>query len=138
MSAKAGRYDDQYMVRFPPGMRDRIKAAAEENGRSMNSEIISRLEDSFETAEIIPSLGKALDKLEARRDEDTRQIREVLDFYAMQTRLMRELLEGVAEDGPNLNPAFHTGLRDLLKSSRGKAESQTERPSPPPEEKPEE
>lgn len=47
MSAKAGRHDDQYMVRFPEGMRDRIKAAAETNGRSMNSEIIARLEDSF-------------------------------------------------------------------------------------------
>jgi hypothetical protein len=35
------------MVRFPEGLRDRIKEAADANGRSMNSEIISRLEASF-------------------------------------------------------------------------------------------
>ena len=35
---------DQYMVRFPDGMRDRLKAEAEKNGRSMNAEIVARLE----------------------------------------------------------------------------------------------
>lgn len=38
---------DQYMLRFPDGMRDRIKAAATENGRSMNAEIISTLEEAY-------------------------------------------------------------------------------------------
>lgn len=35
---------DRLMVRFPPGMRDRLKAAAEANKRSMNAEIVARLE----------------------------------------------------------------------------------------------
>lgn len=52
--AKAGRGDDQYMVRFPEGLRDRIKGAAEENGRSMNTEIVARLEDSFDENLSIP------------------------------------------------------------------------------------
>src|SRR5690606_36348613 len=38
---------DQYQLRFPPGMRDRLKAAADRRGRSMNAEIIDRLERSF-------------------------------------------------------------------------------------------
>lgn len=38
---------DRFIVRFPDGMRDRIKAAAEANNRSMNAEIIARLQDSF-------------------------------------------------------------------------------------------
>jgi hypothetical protein len=38
---------DQYQLRFPPGLRDRIKAAAELNGRSMNAEIIRVLEREF-------------------------------------------------------------------------------------------
>ena len=46
---------DQYQLRFPPGMRDRLKAAAIGNGRSMNAEIISRLEESFD-----PEVHKAL------------------------------------------------------------------------------
>lgn len=45
--ATVGRGADQYTVRFPDGLRDRIKDAAEENGRSMNAEIIARLEASF-------------------------------------------------------------------------------------------
>lgn len=38
---------DQYMLRMPDGMRDRIKAAAEANNRSMNAEIVATLEDAY-------------------------------------------------------------------------------------------
>lgn len=38
---------DRLMVRFPPGMRDRLKKLAEANRRSMNAEIVARLESSF-------------------------------------------------------------------------------------------
>lgn len=38
---------DQFNVRFPEGMRDKIAAIAKESGRSMNAEIIARLERSF-------------------------------------------------------------------------------------------
>lgn len=44
----ASRGDDQYVVRFPDGMRDRLKADAYANNRSMNSEIIARLSQSFD------------------------------------------------------------------------------------------
>ena len=39
---------DQYIVRFPDGMRERLKQAAAENKRSLNAEIIARLEQSLE------------------------------------------------------------------------------------------
>lgn len=38
---------EQFMLRLPDGMRDRIKAAAEANNRSMNAEIVAALEDKF-------------------------------------------------------------------------------------------
>lgn len=38
---------DQYIVRFPDGMRDRLKDEAAKNGRSLNAEIIHRLEGSL-------------------------------------------------------------------------------------------
>ena len=41
------RGSDQFVVRFPVGMRDRIREAAEANGRSMNAEIIAALEREF-------------------------------------------------------------------------------------------
>ncbi|KQZ93478.1 hypothetical protein ASD74_15095 [Rhizobium sp. Root564] len=39
---------DKFMLRFPEGMRDELKATAELLGRSMNAEIIQRLKRSFE------------------------------------------------------------------------------------------
>ena len=38
--ATVGRGADQYTVRFPDGLRDRIKAAAEANNRSTIASII--------------------------------------------------------------------------------------------------
>ncbi len=39
--------NDKFMLRLPDGMRDKIKASAELNGRSMNGEIVDRLEETF-------------------------------------------------------------------------------------------
>jgi len=46
-----GRDSDKFMLRFPEGMREHIAALAKHNGRSMNAEIISRLEESLESQE---------------------------------------------------------------------------------------
>ncbi len=58
MAQQTGRESDKFMLRLPDGMRDRIKAAAEKNGRSMNAEIVNALEsvfskDSFELEETV-------------------------------------------------------------------------------------
>lgn len=47
MSEKTGRGSDQFMLRLPDGMRDRIKAAADANNRSMNAEIVAALEEKY-------------------------------------------------------------------------------------------
>lgn len=51
---------DQFVLRFPEGLRDRIKAAAEENGRSMNAEIISVLEDAYPDEEKLAQIASEL------------------------------------------------------------------------------
>lgn len=38
---------DQFIVRLPDGMRDRIKAAADSNNRSMNAEVVATLEKEY-------------------------------------------------------------------------------------------
>lgn len=38
---------ERFQVRLPLGMRDRIKAAAEANNRSMNAEIVATLEEKY-------------------------------------------------------------------------------------------
>lgn len=42
------RHLAQFLVRFPEGMRERIAEAAKANNRSMNSEIVARLERTFD------------------------------------------------------------------------------------------
>ncbi|MVT28158.1 Arc family DNA-binding protein [Acidovorax citrulli] len=39
--------DPQYKLRIPPDLKEQIETAAKESGRSMNAEIVARLEDSF-------------------------------------------------------------------------------------------
>lgn len=41
------RESDRFMLRLPDGMRDRIKASAEANNRSMNAEIVATLEEKY-------------------------------------------------------------------------------------------
>ncbi|WP_425355727.1 Arc family DNA-binding protein [Paracoccus versutus] len=47
MKTYPSRTADQYVVRFPDGMRDAIKRRAAENGRSMNAEIVFHLRQIF-------------------------------------------------------------------------------------------
>lgn len=41
------REDPQMKIRLPADLKDHIEAAAKESGRSMNAEIVARLQDSF-------------------------------------------------------------------------------------------
>jgi hypothetical protein len=44
---------ERFQVRMPDGLRDRIREEAEKNNRSMNAEIVARLEGSFSQAEMV-------------------------------------------------------------------------------------
>ncbi|TAY68441.1 Arc family DNA-binding protein [Rhizobium leguminosarum] len=62
-----GRDSDKFMLRLPDGMREELKEKAAANGRSMNTEIITRLEDSFESGNQAPSSIDEIAKLAARQ-----------------------------------------------------------------------
>jgi hypothetical protein len=47
MSNYPSQSQDKFVLRLPDGMRDRIKAAASDNNRSMNAEIIAALEERY-------------------------------------------------------------------------------------------
>lgn len=63
---KTPRGSDQFPLRLPDGMRDRIKSAADENGRSMNAEIVAALEKAFPTADA--EFEAALERLRVQLD----------------------------------------------------------------------
>lgn len=54
---------DKFIVRLPEGMRDRIAEAAKVNQRSMNAEIVARLQFSFEASGGPPDLDAFADQL---------------------------------------------------------------------------
>ena len=58
---------DQYIVRFPDGLRDRLKDEAAKNNRSMNAEIVARLEESF--AEKSVSKDEILSEIKSLKKE---------------------------------------------------------------------
>lgn len=61
---KPSRGSDQFALRMPDGMRERIKAVADANGRSMNAEIVSTLETVYPPKAIdVRVLSEFLDSL---------------------------------------------------------------------------
>lgn len=46
--SKPSRDADKFIVRLPDGMRDRIAEVAKANNRTMNAEVVARLQSTFE------------------------------------------------------------------------------------------
>lgn len=64
MSNKPKRLsEDKFVVRLPDGMRERIATEARDNARSMNSEIIYRLETTVELEAALDRALKIIDQL---------------------------------------------------------------------------
>jgi plasmid stability protein len=73
----AGRGSDQFVIRFPEGMRDRIAKLAAANGRSMNAELIDRLEKSLVDSDDIKDLENTVAQLWEKID----LIKEILEMH---------------------------------------------------------
>lgn len=107
---------DQYIVRFPDGMRDRIKDEAAKNGRSMNAEIVARLEDSFDTEEVLPLASGALDSLE----DSIRQNREMLEAskgIVQELKGLRAIIRYMAENDEQPDPELKSLLKAMVAGS---------------------
>lgn len=61
MAGTTGRDSDKFMLRLPRGMRQRIRRAADSNGRSMNQEIIHALESHFPAGPSPKELARNID-----------------------------------------------------------------------------
>lgn len=68
---------DKIIVRLPDGMRDKLKNAALSNNRSVNAEVVARLEESFASQNALamkPDTLKALvDEVQALRGQVSEQ-----------------------------------------------------------------
>lgn len=85
---------DKFVVRFPDGMREKIRAAAEANNRSMNAEIVSRLENSFVLPAKIDDLMSAYLESEAVQDEADDLTQKLIQMFEAQ-KAISDLQEGI-------------------------------------------
>lgn len=54
---------ERFIVRLPDGMRDKVADSSKANKRSMNSEIVARLQSSFETGDTLGDTESRLKSL---------------------------------------------------------------------------
>lgn len=71
------RSDQQFPLRLPPELKEKLENAAKESGRSKNAEAVYRLEESFKSSmnendvfEKMNNLLTRLEKLEQQHKED--------------------------------------------------------------------
>lgn len=85
---------DKFIARLPDGMRDRIAVAAEVAGRSMNAEIVHRLQRSFDEQ------GPSGLKRELAITELSEHAKVVAKYWAMEKRTpaQNELLAEAMRD----------------------------------------
>lgn len=69
--------DPRHNLRLTPALRKRLAHAAIDNGRSMNAEILARLEKSFEP-DPVAQLVDALKPVASLSDEDRAEIGRLL------------------------------------------------------------
>lgn len=82
---------DKVVVRLPDGMRDALKRAAEKSGRSMNSEIVERLQASIAYEGIdISSLNNALAEKEKYIENILTAITREIEFSKYKDELIAE------------------------------------------------
>jgi hypothetical protein len=56
-------HDEKFVVRFPHGMRERLSASARDNQRSMNAEVVFRMDHSLALEAEIARLKAVIDRL---------------------------------------------------------------------------
>ena len=97
MSEKTtGRESDKFMLRLPEGMRERIAAEAKASGRSMNAEIVHRLNLSFGEITVTDDDGQTHAPFATLEYVDTMQT-----ILEAQTAQIERLVDAVSKLDPS-------------------------------------
>lgn len=100
------------MVRMHSDLRDRIKAAAENNGRSINSEIISALEEKYPKPEI------NLNEYSERLAEEFYSIEDTAERRAYVQKLDQALRDDPISDGKTVLSGARSVAGNLILNIR--------------------
>jgi len=120
---------DQFVVRLPEGMRDRISQAAEAAARSMNAEIVNRLQDSFDPNAISDEVAQqieALHRCEAAL-ERSEFARDLMGKYVDATEEVNEALRKAGRVSEQLLFQFASAVMKAAKGDRSDLDAIVER-----------
>lgn len=116
------RTADQFVVRLPDGLRGRIAEAAKAAGRSMNSEIVARLQSTFaernteisvaldadtyaEIQRLAAASGRTLEQEMEDLSKPPYSVREVNAVVLLAAvRRLEKLIESMGQNGPKPQP----------------------------------
>lgn len=106
MSKAPSRTQDQFIVRLPDGMRDRIKVAADANNRSMNAEIVATLQEKY-PAPADPEAEAMLEWIfeNIPKEEIRSFLRQNLDKALIEKRITKQDIEDGLIPGVALRPS---------------------------------
>lgn len=77
------------MVRLPDGMRDKLKSIADANKRTMNAEIVARLEASLNAEDVgVPNFRGKKDRLTAL-EENVEKIADFANDLEKEIKMMK-------------------------------------------------
>lgn len=125
--APMSREDPQMKIRLPADLKDQIDAAAKQSGRSMNAEIVARLENSFGTSPELKSntseATKLLDELVALI-ERKRKNQEVVDYLRETGLLPNQVAEAFERELHDIGYHAHTAAQRLIELGEADAVKQ--------------
>ncbi|MEM9700244.1 MAG: Arc family DNA-binding protein [Pseudomonadota bacterium] len=143
MSDFPSQKQDKFVLRLPDGMRDRIKVHAEANGRSMNAEIIHRLEASFEIPSALSDHGPISVQIPMNPEDNGEayriKVKAILNMFSLMSKLsakdddVAKLLADLADSDtqlafPPLDPSLNNSARASARDAEKSSERKTQRP----------
>ncbi|TPW30320.1 Arc family DNA-binding protein [Martelella alba] len=113
---------DGFMLRFPPEMRNHVKEAADANGRSMNAEIIHRIEAYDELLKKVDDADKNLAMLNAgflkmlpQYQGSKKLIKQWIDLANIAQPFMLEVLNDLFDNHDGLADEDIDAAQDIVK-----------------------
>lgn len=107
--------DPHFRLRLPVELKNEIEQAAKENNRSINAEIISRLEDASSAAPLLKELISLLESASKRERENL----EILKWFREQQDGFNAVVDMIAQGDGTVDPKLMELLR-IMVANRGK------------------
>ena len=86
--------EPQYKLRWPEDLRDKVMGSAREQNRSINAEIIARLEDSFKESDDSKTFESLAKIVKETTEETTRLHKELVKIIEQQKIEIENLKKG--------------------------------------------